>query len=142
VEKTPDGKYYPGFALQLPIKVPVLPYPYGPNDTAEDRANYQAKNPGGDLEMQQLICNQEAIITGNKTAEDEIREYNNAVCQFWDNGGPANTFGYKLPKPLDVTHCYPPATDATPGGGKIRVWSLPAGAVLFEIPTPLAPAIA
>jgi hypothetical protein len=100
---------------------------------------YQAENPGGELEMMQLICNQEAIGMGNKEAEKVIREYNNSVCQYWDNGGEKNTYGYKLPPPLgDIGYCYKPATVAGEGL-ETKAWALEPGTTLYTIPNPLLP---
>jgi hypothetical protein len=127
-----------------------MPYPYRPEDTAEDRLKYQADNPGGDMEEMQLILNSQAVTAGNKSAEAAIRNYNNAVCQFWDNGGPGNTYGYKLPAPprtLQLEQYYKPAQNATdtyhagpppqwvPGDTTLSVqpWTLPEGTVLYTV---------
>jgi hypothetical protein len=144
-EKDSSGKYYKGFALQVPVEVPPMPYPYRPGDSAADRLRYQAEHPGGDLEEQQLIMNAEAVTAGNQSAEHVIREYNNHICQYWDNGGAKNTYGYKLPLPLgdSVAKAYKPAGNAhapsaTPKGGTAP-WTLVPGTVLYTIPTPLVP---
>lgn len=130
---------YPGLLLFTPPPIPPMPEPYVTGSAAQIYA-YQKAHPGGDMDEEQQILNNEAVHSGNLLAGAVVTAYNSTVCRYWENGGPKNKYGLKLPDALvDLAQFYKPATDATltglpprPSGIKLKTaaWELPAGFVL------------
>jgi hypothetical protein len=135
-----------GLMTFYPVPEPPLPEPWASG--TQDQINRYINDPTlgfGNLEQLQMVENREAIHSGNLGAVAHVGAYNGWVKLYWNNGGPDNKYGFKLPELPELTQYYKPAVDARvktraandPTGIVLEtpIWSLPPGTVLYTVAT-------